>query len=95
MATTVQPGIKNIHIGQIDGTRDGSAALTEHPQVPQLDWDKLARDLNLNSAQDAARRAYQIAAYVAKVERNSEQKLLLKERGKFFEISLKSLKKGA
>jgi hypothetical protein len=95
MATTVQPEIYTYHIGTVDGAGGGSAALTEQPPDPQLDWEKLARDLNLNSAQDAARRAYQIAAYVAKVERNSDQKLLLKERGKFFEISLKSLKKGA
>jgi hypothetical protein len=75
-------------------------ATTALPEIPQpeprqLDWDKLARELNVDSPYAALQRAYQIAAYVAKVERSRDQKLLLKERGKYFELSLKSLKRSA
>jgi hypothetical protein len=69
---------------------------TEIPQQEpqQLDWKKLAHELNLNSPEEAAQRAYEIAAYVAEVEKDKNQKLMLKEGSKYFALSLNSLKKG-
>jgi hypothetical protein len=51
------------------------------PVVPAsvtLDWDKLAKALNIGSAEEAKERAYQIAEFVARVENDSNSKLILK-----------------
>jgi hypothetical protein len=64
-------------------------------ELNQLDWHKLARDLNLNSAQEAIQRAYEIAAYVAEVERSRDQKLLLKEGRKFYTLTLSEIQPGS
>jgi hypothetical protein len=71
---------------------------TVQPEIPQagpqqLDWNKLARELNLNSAEEAAKRAYEIAAYIAEVEKDRNQRLMVKEGSKYFALSLNSLKK--
>jgi hypothetical protein len=61
----------------------------------QLDWEKLARELNLGTAQEAAQRAYEIAAYIAEVERSKDQKLLLKDGSKFYTLTLSEISKGS
>ena len=65
---------------------------TEIPQQEpqQLDWNKLAHELNVNSPGEAAQRAYEIAAYVAHVEKSRDQKLMLKDGSKFFTLKLGS-----
>jgi hypothetical protein len=68
------------------------------PEIQQaspadLDWTRLAQDLNVESPQVAMRRAYEIAAYIAEVERSRDQKLLLKEGSKLYELTLASVKR--
>jgi hypothetical protein len=43
-----------------------------------LNWDELAKALNIGSAEEAKVRAYQIAEFVARVEKDSNSKLILK-----------------
>lgn len=55
-----------------------------------LDWERLARELNLDSPEEAERRAFEIAAYVAKIEKSGNEKLMLKDGGSYFELTLKN-----
>ncbi len=58
-------------------------------QDAALDWDALAKDLNLPDGTAAAKRAFEIAKYVARVENNDDEKLILKKGSKLFELNLK------
>jgi hypothetical protein len=57
-----------------------------------LDWERLAKELNLDTPEEAERRAFEIAAYVAKVAKNQQQKLMLKDGGKYFDLTLSGRK---
>jgi hypothetical protein len=57
-----------------------------------LDWEQLARELNLSSPEEAERRAFEIAAYVARIEKSDKKKLMLKDGGNYFELTLKNRK---
>jgi len=57
-----------------------------------LDWERLAKELNLNTPEEAERRAFEIAAYVARIEKSDNKKLMLKDGANYFELTLKSRK---
>ena len=57
-----------------------------------LDWEQLAKELNVNSPEEAERRAFEIAAYVARIGKNDKKKLMLKDGGNYFELTLKNRK---
>ena len=58
------------------------------PAQGQLDWSKLAASLGANSVEEAQRRAYDIAKFVADVENDSESQLILKTGRKQMELNL-------
>jgi len=64
------------------------ATLVSRPGV-KPDWDALAKSLNLASAEEAERRAFEIAEFVARVEKDDDKKLVLKSGGHYMELSLK------
>jgi hypothetical protein len=61
----------------------------------QPDWDQLAADLNVSGPDEAQKLAFKIAAYVAEVQKSGDKELMLKEGGKYFNLKLGSLKRGA
>ncbi len=67
---------------------------TTQPDVSQPDWNTLAHDLNVDGPDEAQKLAFQIAAYVARVQRSTDQELMVKEGGKYFNLKLGSLKRG-
>jgi hypothetical protein len=66
---------------------------TAQPNISHPDWNHLAEELNVNGPDEAMKLAYEIAAYVAEVERSSSHRLLLKEGGKYFNLRLGSIKR--
>ena len=60
--------------------------------VQSLDWERLAKELDLKTPEEAEIRAFEIAAYVARVEKNRRQKLMLKDGGNYFELTLNARK---
>jgi hypothetical protein len=67
-----------------------SAIPTPQIDVNELDWNDLAQELKLKSPEEAMLRAFEIARFVAEVEKDQDQKLMLKERGKYFNLTLLS-----
>jgi hypothetical protein len=53
-----------------------------------LDWNKLAASLGVSSAEEARRRAYEIAKFVADVDHDAESQLILKTGRKQLELKL-------
>jgi hypothetical protein len=53
-----------------------------------LDWNKLADSLGAKSEEEAQRRAYEIAEFVAKVENDRDSELVLKRGGKNITLAL-------
>jgi len=60
--------------------------------VQGLDWEQLAKELNLSGPEEAERRAFEIAAYVARIEKSTNKKLMLKDGGNYFELTLRGRK---
>jgi hypothetical protein len=57
-----------------------------------LDWERLAKELNVDTPEEAERRAFEIAAYVARIEKSEKQKLMLKDGANYFELTLNGRK---
>jgi hypothetical protein len=55
----------------------------------KLDWDALAKSLRIGSAEEAKKRAYEIAAFVARVENDNNSELIWKRDGKKTALTLK------
>jgi hypothetical protein len=53
-----------------------------------LDWDALAKKLRIGSAEEAKKRAYEIADFVARVEDDKDSELILKTGGKKLALTL-------
>jgi hypothetical protein len=56
--------------------------------INKPDWDALARALKVDTASEAQDRAFEIAKFVARVEDDKSQTLVLKTGGKYIELSL-------
>ena len=67
------------------GRRDED--LQAAPSGP-LDWEKLAASLGASSAEEAQKRAYEIAEFVAKIENDKDSELILKTGGKKLSLTL-------
>ncbi len=52
------------------------------------DWESLAETLNVGSAEEAEKRAFEIAKFVMRVEQDKNSKLILKTGGKSLELTL-------
>jgi len=52
------------------------------------DWESLAETLNVGSAEEAEKRAFEIAKFVTRVEQDKNSKLILKTGGKSVELTL-------
>jgi len=63
-----------------------SGATAEDDVKP--DWESLAKTLNLGSAEEAEKRAYEIATFVVRVEKDKNSKLILKTGSKSLELTL-------
>ena len=66
---------------------------TTQTDVSQPDWNRLAEDLNVNGPDEAKKLAFQIAAYVAGVQRSGNQELMVKEGSKYFTLNLGSIRR--
>ena len=58
----------------------------------QPDWEQLAEELNVKSPDEAMKLAFQIATYVAEVQKSGDKELMVKEGSKYFNLKLGSLK---
>ncbi len=64
---------------------------TSQISTSQSDWNSLAKDLNVSGPGGAQKLAFQIAAYVARVQRSSNKEPMVKEDSKYFTLKLGSL----
>jgi hypothetical protein len=55
----------------------------------QLDWEALAKTLNIGTAEQAQKRAYEIAEFVGRVESDQNSELILKRGGMQVALKLK------
>jgi hypothetical protein len=58
----------------------------ENPSKP--DWETLARSMNLDSAEAAEKKAFEIANFIARVEKDKNKKLVLKTGSEYLELTL-------
>jgi hypothetical protein len=58
------------------------------PSSTVPDWDSLAHSLGTTSAEEAQRRAYEIAKFVADVESDKDSELILKTGGRNLALKL-------
>ncbi len=63
-----------------------SETVTGAPERP--DWEALAKTLRVGSAEEAEKRAFEIANFVVRVENDRNSKLILKTGTKSLELSL-------
>jgi len=63
-------------------------ATSTSPTVVKPDWDALAKSLDLDSPEAAQSRAFEIAQFVARVEKDKNSKLILKTGSKSLELTL-------
>ena len=63
-------------------------ATSVSPSLVKPDWDALAKSLDLDSPEEAQSRAFEIAQFVARVERDKNSKLILKTGSKSLELTL-------
>jgi hypothetical protein len=56
--------------------------------IVKPDWESLAKTLNVGSPEEAEKRAYEIASFVVRIEKDKDSKLILKTGGKSLELTL-------
>jgi hypothetical protein len=54
-----------------------------------LDWEQLQRDLGTSSIEETQKRAYEIAKFVADVEKDADSELILRQGDKKLLLTLK------
>lgn len=54
----------------------------------QLNWQELAQKMGVGTPEEAVELAYKIAKYVAEVERDENEKLMLKQGHRYYDLSL-------
>lgn len=64
-----------------------STNVAAQPSAPP-DWNALAKVLGAKSPEDAQKRAYEIAKFVADVENDDDSQLILKNGNKSVELKL-------
>ena len=64
-------------------------SVAQSPVSAQLDWEALAKTLNIGSAEEAQKRAWEIANFVGGVENDENSELILKRGGMQVALKLK------
>jgi hypothetical protein len=72
-----------------EANNEQSSAVASCPVSPPLDWEALAKTLNIGSAEEAQKRAWEIANFVGGVENDENSELILKRGGMQVPLKLK------